>query len=171
MNPTDNAISRDWENTLHRWPLSLTKFEGHTLAEMLLVYHNVTFKDDSHRRLLGKSQYNTVRICAPQAPWKKNWEATSEHAWMLPIVSCCKELCCQRFLRPLLINIREHYFALPFNARKLIALTVFQTIQKQEHSGRKTVIVEWRIICTCAWIKINMISRVQYNRNKGCKLD
>jgi hypothetical protein len=65
LNATSNVISKDWENTLHRWPLSLTKFEGHTLAEILLVHHNATREDESRRRLLGKRRYNTVRIAAP----------------------------------------------------------------------------------------------------------
>jgi hypothetical protein len=54
LNPTGIVISIDWENTLHRWPLSLTKFEGHTLAEILWVHHNATREDESRRRLLGK---------------------------------------------------------------------------------------------------------------------
>ena len=66
LNPTSNVISMNWENTLHCWPLSLTKFKGHTLAEILLVHHNVTREDESRRCLLGKRQYNTVRICAPR---------------------------------------------------------------------------------------------------------
>ena len=167
LNPTGNVISGDWENTLHRWPLSRTKFEGHTLAEILLVHHNATREDESRRRLLGKRQYNTARIIAPRPPGKRNWGATEEGARMLSTVDCCKEHCCQVFPRPLLMSIREHYFALPFNARKLIALSVFQSIQKQNYNGRETVIVEGRTICTRAWMHIYMISRAQYNRNKA----
>ena len=125
MNPTNNVISRDWENTLHRWPLSLTKFERDTLAEILLVHHSATREVQSHRYLLGKRQYNIVRMCAPQPPRRKIWVAIKEHARMLSAVDCCSERCCQVFLRPLLICIREHYFAFPLNARKLIALSVF----------------------------------------------
>ena len=80
MKPTGNVISLDWENTLHRWPLSLTKFEEHTLAEILLVHHNVTREVQSHRRLLGKRQYNTARLCPPRPLGKKIWGATEEHA-------------------------------------------------------------------------------------------
>ena len=166
LNPTGNVISRDWENTLHRWPLALTKFEGHTLAEILMAHHNATHEDTSRRRLLGKRRYNTARITAPRAPGKRIWGATEEGAQMLSTVDCCKEHCCQLFARPLLISIREHYFALPFNARKLIALAVFQTIHRQEHSGRETVVVEGRTVCTRAWMNIYMISRAQFNRNK-----
>ena len=170
LNPTGNVIPMDWENTLHRWPLSHTKYEGHTLAEILLVHHNATSEDAGRRRLLGKRRYNTVRVCAPRAPGKQIWGATEEGARMLSTVDCCTEHCCQLFPRPLLLSIREHYFALPFNARKLIALAVFQTIQKQEHSGRETVVVEGRTICTRAWMNIYMISRAQFNRNKADSL-
>jgi hypothetical protein len=65
------------------------------------------------------------------------------------------------------MSIREHYFALPFNARKLIALSVFQSMQKQNYNGREIVIVEGRTICTRAWMHIYMILRAQYNRNKA----
>ena len=167
MNPTDNVISRDWENTLHRWPLSLTKFEGHTLAEILLVHHNATRESQSHRRLLGKRQYNTANMCATRPAGKKIWGATEEHARMLSAVDCCSEHCCQVFPRPLLMSIRKHYFALPFNGRKLIAQSVFQTIQKHEQNGRDMVIVEGRTICIRAWMNIYMISRAQFNRNKA----
>ena len=71
LNPTDNIISLDCENIPHRWPLSLTKFEGHTLAGILLVHHNATREVQSHRRLLEKRQYNTARMCAPRPPGKK----------------------------------------------------------------------------------------------------
>ena len=167
LDPSDNVISRDWENTLHRWPLSLTKFEGHTLAEILLVHHNATREVQSNRRLLGKRQYNTARMCVPQPPGKKIWGATEEHARMLSAVDCCPGHCCQLFPRPLLMSIWEHYFALPFNARKLIALSVFQTIQKNERTRSEMVIFEGRTICTRAWMNIFMISRAQYNRNKA----
>ena len=83
LNSSDNVISRDWENTLHHWPLSLTKFEGHTLAKILLVHHNATREVQSNRHLLGKRQYNTARMCAPRPPGKKNWGATEEHARIL----------------------------------------------------------------------------------------
>ena len=150
LNPSDNVILRDWENTLHCCPLSLTKFEGHTLAEILLVHHNATREVQSHRRLLGKRRYNTARMCAPRPHEKKIWSATEEHARMLSAVDCCPGHCCQVFPRPLLISIREHYFALPFNVRKLIALSVFQTIQKNKRTGNEMVILEGRTICTRA---------------------
>jgi len=69
--------------------------------------------------------------------------------------------CCQVIPRLLLISIWEHYFAKPFNARKLIALGVFQMIHKQEHNGREIVVVEAKTICTRAWMKIYMISKAQ----------
>jgi len=82
LNPTSSVILMDWRNTLHRWPLSLTKFKGHILAEILLVHHNATREDESRRRLLGKFRYNIVMICAPQAAGGKTWGATEEGARM-----------------------------------------------------------------------------------------
>ena len=86
---------------------------------------------------------------------------------MLSAVDCCSERCCQVFLGPLLISIQEQYFALPSNAWKLIAMSMFQTIQKHEHNAREMVIVEGGRICIRAWMNIYMISRAQFNRNKA----
>ena len=46
--------------------------QNFTMHSFRLVHYNATREDGSHRRLLGKRQYNIVRICAPRALGKKN---------------------------------------------------------------------------------------------------
>ena len=46
--------------------------QNFTMHSFRLVHYNATREDGSHWRLLGKRQYNIVRICAPRALGKKN---------------------------------------------------------------------------------------------------